>query len=470
MAGELETIRLHSGSGQAELDSARSELEAARAEIEDTRSELESARSEVDATRTELESARAEVDATRTGADATRAEVDATRAELEAARTELEAAQAEIQTELTRSVEVARRAEQAEEELTMLRQQQMAASAQGTDELAEIARVAQERLAAQSEKLAEMEDRARTAERQMQDALARLEDAEGDLLRAGMIEGASGAEGDAAMLDDRRGTTPFTKELSLDAKKTLTQILGITLTLKHKKSPQDQAPFLRQLSAMAKRLDRTVSDLAEADKLARGLIELNIRRTNLEALVERVVEESGVGGDHEVRVETEELVVGVDPLRTEQILNGLLRNSADRTSPGSEMTVRLQHLEEGALLSVEDKETSSDGSLSPVVARLADVMGGWARVESRPNGGSAFRVYLPDQSGGGVRTAPSSTEDGTTAEDRLQITVENPQAETAEEAELAAAEDAARAAEDDPWAAGQLLVQELQRLSNQERR
>ena len=40
-------------------------------------------------------------------------------------------------------------------------------------------------------------------------------------------------------------------------------------------------------------------------------------------------------------------------------------------------------------------ETSSDASLSPVVSRFADVQGGWAKVESRPNGGSAFRVFLP---------------------------------------------------------------------------
>ena len=73
-----------------------------------------------------------------------------------------------------------------------------------------------------------------------------------------------------------------------------------------------------------------------------------------------------------------------------------------------------------ALLSVEDKEASSDGSLSPVVSKLADVMGGWAKVESRPSGGSAFRVYLPDQSGGGV-TMPKSTDGITWPDTPLQL-------------------------------------------------
>jgi hypothetical protein len=296
-----------------------------------------------------------------------------------------------------------------------------------------------------------------------------LEHAESEARRA-VLERATATDADGAVptagdpLEDRRGASPFVKELSMDAKKSLTQILGLTLTLKHKKSAQEQAPFLRQLSAMVKRLDRTVSDLSEADKLARGEIELNNRRTNVEALVERVVEESGVGTDHDVRVETEELVVALDPIRTEQILNGLLRTSADRTSPGAQITVRLAGQDGGAMLTVEDKEPSSDGSISPVVVRLANVMGGWASVESRRNGGSSFRVFIPDANG----PKPSSSEasgDAEPAEETLQITVKNPQADPAEtktptEEELDL--------ENDPWAAGQLLMQELQRLSHQE--
>jgi len=460
---ELEATASVSG---AELVAAHDEItataaarDAALAELDAIRSQVDGAEDEAIVWRTRLAELEGELETNRTELETNRMELETNRTDLESVRAELANAHAEIQTELARGVEVAGRAEQAEQELAILRDQQIAAAADedGT-ELEEIARVAQERLASQTDKLTETEDRAHAAEQQLEQALGRLSELEEALRQAaeGSPVAASAAEG-AEPIEDRRAATPFTKELSLDAKKTLTQILGITLTLKHKKSAQEQAPFLRQLSAMAKRLDRTVSDLAEAEKLAHGEIELNVRRTNLEALVERVVEESGVGGEHEVRLETEELVVGVDPLRAEQILNGLLRSSADRTSPGSQITVRLQHENEGALLSVEDKEASSDGSLSPVVARLADVMGGWAKVESRPSGGSAFRVYLPDQSGAGVKTTAKP-------EDTLQITVENP---TAEEAP-AEPVDFSEVGDDDPWAAGQLLVQELQRLSHQE--
>jgi DNA repair exonuclease SbcCD ATPase subunit len=469
---ETQATRRELDAAMAQLETTSQQLDATSQEIASAHEEAERARSEFDAAQRELELVRTQMGGAQdeaTGWQTRFAELEGAlqeaRAELETVRAELADAHAEIQTELSRSVEIAGRAEQAEQELSMLRGQQMEASTDpGHDELEEIARLAQERLASQTDKLTETEDRAHDAERQLQEALGRLGELEDALRKAAdgedaAIQNARASDIDAA-LEDRRASTPFMKELSLDAKKTLTQILGITLSLKHKKTAQDQAPFLRQLSAMAKRLDRTVSDLAEADKLVHGEIELNVRRTNLEALVERVVEESGVGGDHDVRVETEELVVGVDPIRMEQILNGLLRNSADRTSPGSEITVRLKHEDDGALLSVEDKEASSDGSLSPVVSKLADVMGGWAKVESRPSGGSAFRVYLPDQSGGGV-TTPKSTD----GEDTLQITVENPPAATEGPDEPV---DFSEAGDDDPWAAGQLLVQELQRLSHQE--
>jgi hypothetical protein len=269
------------------------------------------------------------------------------------------------------------------------------------------------------------------------------------------------AVGDPAPIEDRRAATPFMQELSLDAKKSLTSILGLSLTLKHKSQPKEQAPLLRQLAAYARRLDHTVADLLDADRLARGEVDLHPRRTDLEALVERVVEESQVGNDHDVRLQTERIVASVDPVRTEQILMGLLRGATDRTPLGSAITIRLTKGEGGALISVEDMETSSDASLSPVVARFADVQGGWAKVESRPNGGSAFRVFLPAE---GIMPDSPAEE----ADPEIELTVSAPRTDleivVSEEMDKDRALSMA-ADDDDPWAAGQLLVQELQKLS-----
>ena len=254
------------------------------------------------------------------------------------------------------------------------------------------------------------EDRVRSLESELTSANERIEVTETELRTHRMSEalkemrepehGEAGADAvtvpSPRPIEDRRAATPFTKELSLDAKKNLARIMGITQILKHKKDAKEQAQLIKQLTTYARRLDHTVADLAEADRLAYGDIELQIKRADLEALVHRVVEESGAEGDRDIRIVAEPLVIGVDALRVEQIISGLLRSSAERTTGGKEIIVRVSASDGGALVSVEDGEPSSDASLSPVVKRFAEAHGGWAKVEGRPDGGSAFRVYLPD--------------------------------------------------------------------------
>ena len=127
--------------------------------------------------------------------------------------------------------------------------------------------------------------------------------------------------------------------------------------------------------------------------------------TDLEAVLKRVVDESGIGADHDVRIDSQPLVVGVDALRVEQVLGGLLRFCGDRTATGKAITVRSGPMEGGALISVEDPEPSSDGSLSPVITRFVEMQGGWTKIENRDGGGSAFRVFLPDGGPSGQRRA-----------------------------------------------------------------
>jgi signal transduction histidine kinase len=272
-----------------------------------------------------------------------------------------------------------------------------------------------------------------------------------------MVDPAAADAGVTDPIEDRRASTPFTKELALDAKKSLSHILGLTQIMKYKKDSKDQAQLIKQLTAAARRLDHTVADLAEADALAHGAAELTIKRTDLEALVKRVVDESGVGEDHDVRIDSQPVVVGVDALRVEQVLAGMLRNSGDRTPTGKAITVRLAHIEGGALLSVEDTETSSDASLGPVVRRFVEMQGGWTRIESRDGGGSAFRVFLPD--GGPMGDEPAAppapgdatgdTDPESAASGTLQIVVAEPREDGS--TEWATSED-------------QLFVQELHQL------
>jgi hypothetical protein len=366
------------------------------------------------------------------------------------------------------------------------------AEGEGRANLDELLRITQERLAGQTEKLIAAEDRVHQLERDMHAKLERIDEVEGELRHVQMAEamrqirgeghdGAPEAEAVAvpdatepAHPDDRRSSSPFIKELSLDAHRSLMQILGLTQILKHKRDPKEQGQLVRQLTAYARRLDHVVSDMSDADSLARGTIELNLRRTDLEPMLRRVVEESGVDTDHEVTIEAERVVVNIDQLRTEQILSGLLRASGDRTPANKLITVRLIPQEGGALISVEDPESSSDASLSPVVQRFAEIQGGWATVQSHEDGGSAFQVFLPDDAKmpeGDSRPEPEAADIGDAAAE----------IDTAEaEADAQGKPDMPQAPDDDvhilvetgqeppgEWTQSpeQLLVQELHRLS-----
>jgi hypothetical protein len=295
------------------------------------------------------------------------------------------------------------------------RRQLEIADAEGRTDLDDILRVTQERLAGQTEKLIAAEERSHDLERQVAASAERLEQVEAELRQQQMAqamreirgettdhpvarEDGAGLE-DALPIEDRRATSPFMQELSMDARKSLTRIMGITQILKHKKDGKEQAQLIRQLTAHTRRLEHVVTDLGDSERLAHGTVELTVRRTDLEPIIQRVVEESGLDADHELRVHAERLVVAIDPLRTEQIIAGLLRASGDRTPPKKAIAIRLEAIDGGALIAVEDPEPSSDASLSPVVKRFAEVQGGWARVESRETGGSSFKVFLPDGAG-----------------------------------------------------------------------
>ena len=83
--------------------------------------------------------------------------------------------------------------------------------------------------------------------------------------------------------------------------------------------------------------------------------------------------------------------------RTEQIVGraAAQRGRADAERQG-DRRASCRRWRVARCISVEDPETSSDASMSPVVRRFAEILGGWAKVESTERGGSSFRVFLPE--------------------------------------------------------------------------
>jgi signal transduction histidine kinase len=299
---------------------------------------------------------------------------------------------------------------------------------EGRAHLDELLTATQDRMAGQSDKLIAAEERVRELERQSTIDLERLEELEAQLRQHQMAEQIREIQGpkheqrdpDHHELEpagmDRSGASGFVKEMSIDAEKTISRIMGVVALLKHKREAKDHAQLVQQLTAHTRRLEHTIRDLSDVDSLVTGSIDLELRRTDLEPLIRRVVEESGIGDEHDVRVEAESLRIPLDRVRTEQIVGGLLRNANDRTPAGKTITVRLVHEKTGALIVVEHDAATSEASLSPMLRRLAEVQGGWAKVATREGGGSEVQVFLPS-GGASAPAAPDepvpATEEGT---------------------------------------------------------
>lgn len=468
----LEAARTESESRAVDLESARVELQAAHDRIATLQGDLNAREEEVRTTTEDAERDRAERGALTAEVAGLRTTLEETRAALDVAQTEradLERAGARTQVELQDAVE---RAEALAEELEAAslantdvnrklqeieaRRALEVADDEGRANIDELLKATQDRLAGQSEKLIASEELARELERQVAADAERLEELEAQLRQHQMAEQMRELHTPRAetrevegVLDDRRVSTPFVKEMSMDAQKTISRMMGVTQLLKHKHGAKDQAQLLQQLTAHARRLDHTVRDLTDVDALVAGAVTLELRKTDVESLVRRVVEESGVEAEHDVRIEAEPVTITLDRVRTEQILQNLLRSAGDRTPTGKTITIRLLRDKAGAVVVVEDSETSSEISLSPMVHKLAELQGGWAKVEGREGGGSAFQVFLP-------LNGPGS---GVAADDEGEAPTAN--AETSETPADAPVED-----EPNHWVkAEQALVAELRQLS-----
>ncbi len=341
------------------------------------------------------------------------AEEQAREAELRAQAAEEQVAQhATKMAELLTMVETAREQAAASEERARRAEADLREALEGASELERRSTELEERLrqlereAARAVELegraAELQARAAELEAQVAELHARLEQAES---RPTVIVEAQ--------------HSALKETLAAEVRRPLTSILGITLALKHtdSRSP-DGRDMIRQLATHARKLDRLVGELLEADRIAAGTYVPSLRRTDLEALVRRVTGEATDLANREVQVGTEHVAIHVDPALTEQILEALLANAGRRTVPGNTVWVSVAREGDGALITVEDtgpevapavrralededpaeRDRARGAAGLSLVARLAELQGGRCWVEDREGGGVSFRVFLPDGS------------------------------------------------------------------------
>ena len=214
----------------------------------------------------------------------------------------------------------------------------------------------------------------------------------------------------------------FISAVSHELRTPLSVVLGTALTLQAKDTrttPEERVDLLDALARSARKLDRLLADLLDVDRLRRGVMEPRCLPTDLAALVERVVEDSGIRADRFVHVDTEPIVASVDPARVERIVDNLLANAMKHTPRGTLVWVSVREDDGGALISVDDAgpgipeqeraaifEPFRRGENAPahspgvgiglsLVSSFAELHGGRAWATEHDGGGASFRVWLP---------------------------------------------------------------------------
>ena len=87
---------------------------------------------------------------------------------------------------------------------------------------------------------------------------------------------------DAPVDESQPASTPFIKEMSMDAQKTISRIMGVAQLLKHKPGAKEQAQLVQQLTANARRLDNTVRTSPTSIPSSPAPISLELRNTDLD--------------------------------------------------------------------------------------------------------------------------------------------------------------------------------------------
>ena len=220
-------------------------------------------------------------------------------------------------------------------------------------------------------------------------------------------------------LDEMKNT--FLAAVSHELRSPLTSILGLALTLE--RAPdikgQDRDDLLSRLAANAKKLDRLLKDLLDIDRLNRGIVEPQYRVTDVSAIARRTVEHLDALAGREIIVQTDPVVIPVDPPKIERIVENLLMNAARHTDADKRIWLIVAPYEGGVRITVEDDGSGVPAELraaifepfrqgptrsphSPgtgiglsLVARFAELHGGRAWVDERDGGGAAFHVVIP---------------------------------------------------------------------------
>ncbi|MGZ5294489.1 MAG: sensor histidine kinase [Actinomycetota bacterium] len=212
----------------------------------------------------------------------------------------------------------------------------------------------------------------------------------------------------------------FLQAVAHDLRSPLTAILGLSGTLERDEidlDRDDTRDFARRITANAQRMDRLVADMLDLERLAGGVLRPVLLPLDVGALVREMAVSSGLATHRRLDLETPGVTIHADRAMVERIVDNLLTNTAKHTPEEARIWVRVEPLDGGAVVVVEDDgpgvpaedrdaifEPFRQGSVPDrstgvgvglaLVARFAALHGGRAWVEEREGGGASFHVFL----------------------------------------------------------------------------
>jgi signal transduction histidine kinase len=230
----------------------------------------------------------------------------------------------------------------------------------------------------------------------------------------------------------------FLRAVSHELRTPLTSVIGYLETLASRGGQLPRALQNRMLSralANAQNLRQLITDLLDLDRLASGRLAVRAQPVDLRVLVDRVMAafESIERSGHHVDVEVVGGTASVDAVKVERILSNLIGNALRHTPAGTRVWVRVEQTPSGFVsIRVEDdgpgiaederhrlflpfeQGETTRASASPgtgiglaLVARFAELHGGYAAVSERPGGGASFVVQVRELVlPGGTRLPP----------------------------------------------------------------
>ena len=202
-------------------------------------------------------------------------------------------------------------------------------------------------------------------------------------------------------LDERQ--IDVLRAIAADLRTPLTTVLAGALTLDEgdrELSLEETKDVIRAMARSAKKLSRTIEDVADLERLARGHLALFRQPVEMASVVRLAALSESPPRETTIDVDARPVIISADPRRVTQIVILLVGEVARYASPASTIWVRAFPDGDGARIVVEAETTHMPSPLSvsstglPLAGGLADLHGGRMWMET-PADGLKVCVFLP---------------------------------------------------------------------------